>query len=843
MHTERLGEHIHCSTRTFSRKTKTPVIRYNRKNYMAAHLKATALATTTHFLKMSSARRGTPEYIKYLSEIMELGQKDTDFFVRSLPFSVDDTTAGVENEFQSAVEGSAPYVDLSVTIEESNYYKNLIKRTERGDTSKHTAHALRKILNDTHRRIWEHSWVRFPRTALSEHAIRTLEDDLRADKAIEGGPRRADAHKFFLKKNNEEFIRIPVSYLLKLSLADAISGQPPSHPVITNAGREAMKHFLNDNTSPEIYSFTPSVISPRTGSGTALAHETAIRFLLTQLLVMYANNKFQLSSLDQRVVLYSAPHPPVRQKELNDIISDSFYRELFMNPCLSGWDKGMEKHEYMKVCHRVLSRSQLNAVIKLKEANIITSNLTVVPNISNICLANNSTHISIGSLRLGNLLKDKSSGFTVSDEKYLADLVIKIVEHFLPLFVGTYSAAPYRLDFADFHPEKALGFLPHELDYTHLRMIWRRWKGKANIRILGRPVTPFGPRWLDAIVSNIFGLKGDFVQDFRLIDYFVSIMSTDESPALDGIPGNGDRLKRDLMELGTFDSQLVLYMLYRPREFSKMGFTGFEGRYYSLFERFTEDIGRATDLQTLITALAYKYIFACGIDHCHIPDDPTVESERRQIFFGTAIGIPTFFVHSQSPNKFIQKVLARTKKTRLSHRYANYLRVHNIEYRKALIRTLREDAADLIEVLDMKDTVDDLEYRVCEPEKASVSHRLTNDILQEADASSPFQLSGRTFNLAAETFYRDTLRKRHVDESIDIVGKYFDNLDSETLKENSPYREPIHAILKETGAREFLDSVRQNVVEEKATAYVLNKFIQLTLLVIERFKKSNITEE
>jgi hypothetical protein len=34
-------------------------------------------------------------------------------------------------------------------------------------------------------------------------------------------------------------------------------------------------------------------------------------------------------------------------------------------------------------------------------------------------------------------------------------LAIKIVEHFLPLFVGAYSAAPYRLDFADFHPETA----------------------------------------------------------------------------------------------------------------------------------------------------------------------------------------------------------------------------------------------------------------------------------------------------------------------------------------------------------------------------------------------------
>ena len=135
-----------------------------------------------------------------------------------------------------------------------------------------------------------------------------------------------------------------------------------------------------------------------------------------------------------------------------------------MKPCLSGWDKGEEKHKYMHLCHRVLSRSQFNAVLKLREAGIITSNLVSLPNLSNICLANNGTHVILGSRKISLMLQDTSSGFSIKDEKNLGDLVVKIVEHFLPLFVGTYSAAPYRMDFSDFHPEKALGFLPHELD-------------------------------------------------------------------------------------------------------------------------------------------------------------------------------------------------------------------------------------------------------------------------------------------------------------------------------------------------------------------------------------------
>jgi hypothetical protein len=79
----------------------------------------------------------------------------------------------------------------------------------------------------------------------------------------------------------------------------------------------------------------------------------------------YANRHFQLTASGQRVVLYFAPHPPVRQKMLNGMISDAFYRELFMNPCLSGWAQGESKFLYMNLCHQVLSRSQLNIIPKL----------------------------------------------------------------------------------------------------------------------------------------------------------------------------------------------------------------------------------------------------------------------------------------------------------------------------------------------------------------------------------------------------------------------------------------------------------------------------------------------
>ena len=221
-----------------------------------------------------------------------------------------------------------------------------------------------------------------------------------------------------------------------------------------------------------------------------------------------------------------------------------------MNPCLSGWDKGEAKHSYMHHCHGVLSRSQLNAVAKMRDAGILNSNLVVLPSLSNISLANNGTHLSMGSRLLSSGLAGGKPVITRADEKFVGDLAIKISEHFLPLFVGTYSAAPYRSIFPDSIRRKSLGFLPHELDYTHLRMFWRRWKKKADIKVFGRPVTPFGPEWLDQSISNLFRLKGDFVSDFKTHRLSGGLMSTDRSPSLDGRLGNTEKLRKDLTDWG-----------------------------------------------------------------------------------------------------------------------------------------------------------------------------------------------------------------------------------------------------------------------------------------------------
>jgi len=770
------------------------------------------------------------------------------------PFSALDTTVGVENEFQAAVIGSKERVDLALIIEQSNYFQNLVKRAARGDMPLSSISDLRSFLDENEEQIWENSWVRFPRHLLSPHAETTLRHDLLADKSCPDGPSRGDCHRFLFSHEGEEWLRVPVSYLLKLALADAVSngrgwfegtggevpvpsgavdsgGRPElNFPLFLQTGKRLMEHLISDNTSPEITSFLVTGSQNGELPGLEAARETARRFFVIQLLAQYANQQFELLKNGQTCHLYLAPNPPLRQKWLNDLVSDAFYRELFLNPCLSGWQRGEEKNRYMALCHRTLSRSQLNTIAKLKEAGIVTNNLVVLPNTSNTCLANNGTHITLGSRILSRCYGDQPGQSGHCHEKYFGDLVIKIVEHFLPLFVTTVSAAPYRLGFCDFHPEKALGFLPHELDYTHLRMLWRRWKKKAEVRFCGHGFTPMGPEKVDRFISRVLRLRGDYIPDVRLIDYLVALQSVEQSPALDGRPGNQERLKQDLTDMGVFDTHMAMYLPYRLRELAKMRFSGFEGRHYSLFPRLLKDMSRAVNLQTIITAMAYHWVATGTVRHHHIPDNPFVESERRQIFFATSIGLPTFFVHADTKNHLLRRILSRVQGQRHSRRYKGYVRVGIGAYQQACLQTIGEEGGWLLEAAGVKEELARMRA-VLAGKKKTAAGRLTKGILEiKGMRGDAMDLDAPGFNQAAERYYRTTLWTNHMEEGLRVLsedGRRFDRQGGQV-----PGR-MAEIVTGGCSATAYIDRFGPRVISGKATAGELQRLILLSLLIIE----------
>jgi hypothetical protein len=770
--------------------------------------------------------------VRRIRDLMGMPPPRSAEFVAALPFGYDDVTAGTETELQAAVKGNRDSVDLPLAIESSNYFANILKRVRLGDTHSDAVSDIERYLSENTSGVWENSWVRFPRNQLNAFADRVLSEDLRADKRNPKSAMRSDAHNFIFFHGGEEWVRVPVSYLIKLALADFAASLGDSSSILVETATSMMDKFFNDNSSPETVSFYISPLFAHTYMGRAIAKETSQRYFLTQLLILYANHKFALKANGQEAMVYLAPNPPLRQKTLNDCVSDSFYRELFMSPCLSGWNDGQSKHAYMNLCHEVLSRSQLNATAKLREAGIMPRKLVFLPTLSNTSLANNGTHLSLGSLKLTRLVSDQGSGFSQIHEKLLGDLVAKIVEHFLPLFVGTYTAAPYRLDFCDFHPEKVLGFLPHELDYTHLRMLWACWKQKARLKVLGRSLTPFGLKSLDSAIRSFFRLRGDYVPDFRLLDYFVCLMSTNRSPALDGSLGNWDRLKNDLLSLGVFDPRLTPYFLYRLRECSLAGFSGFEGRYYSLFKSLEHDLCHAANLQCLVTALAFKLVLQGRCSHGDIPDDPSTESERRQIFFGKAVGIPSFYVHENTRNAFLKNIVQRTAGTGYSRRYSGYIKVSHWGFRKALLQMLAVEGADIIEMLGLQDTVHDLTDRLDDEENRSAAGKLKNAVLNRLGIEHAFQVRADEFNTEAEHYYRTDLMQHHMIEALHFLSEdvalmrrdfnFYSRLGTEMANESAEIQDPMS----------FVTSQGKALIENGSSFDDIVKFIRLTLLTI-----------
>ena len=151
----------------------------------------------------------------------------------SLPFFGSDATTGCENELQVAVGGRREAADLPRAIEQSSYYANIIKRTARGDTSPRLRRNLERYLDDNVEQVWENSWVRFPLSSLHPNAMNILAVDLLANKQNPAGGERSDSARFFVEEGGKRHLRIPISYLLKLALADVL-GEGGGH----EAGRQ-----------------------------------------------------------------------------------------------------------------------------------------------------------------------------------------------------------------------------------------------------------------------------------------------------------------------------------------------------------------------------------------------------------------------------------------------------------------------------------------------------------------------------------------------------------------------------------------------------------------------------
>jgi len=564
-----------------------------------------------------------------------------------LPFGCGDVTAGTENELSTAVLGGPADVDFSETL--------------RGLGGAFPRSPSIASWLGAHGGLWHHSWLRISLCLLHPRTLARLDAEISP---------RADRRRYFVRDRHGDRARLPASYVLRLALLDAMDDAILARlPALGTATEHAMRCFFGDNTAPEIVSTYIAADTTERTIGAEVARENALRFLLIQAVAAWSNARFGLHRTGQHLEIHAAPNPPERLRDFAQAVPAEVYRRLLLNPCLSGFEDGEGKAVYMRRCHETVSRSRHAAAAALRRIGVGLPR-PVVPMVCDTSLLNNGVHVSLGSDRLTGFARETSAGAIA--EKWYGDLVSKCFEHFLPLFVGTYSAAPLHVPVSPLRPEQTLGFLPLEVDAIQLRQTWAAWRRKAGL---------------------LAPLRGDVVPDARLLDYFVALPSTDTHDAHDGRLGNQARLVAELKSHGIHDQALSFYDIYKLREAARMGFSGFEARFYSAFPSFLGDMGPAVDLQRTVTLAAWSAIAQGAIGHADLPDDPRSQSERRQLMFHAAIGLPFFYVHRATANRFLLDLVAGTRGVRASKRYPMHLKVGLVEYGEALCRWLRADRA------------------------------------------------------------------------------------------------------------------------------------------------------
>lgn len=686
-----------------------------------------------------------------------------------LPFATGDVTAGTENELATCVQAAGADADFALTLAEESRTGFAGPQLEAWLASSGG--------------VWHHAWVRVRWDDLSTRARAAL----RAELAM-----RSDAHRFHVADAHGDRVRLPASQVLRLALVDAI-GDPARSPALTAAAERVQRGIINDNTAPEILSAYLACDEPGRSVGAAAARETALRHLLVQALAAWGNTRFGLRETGQRLEVFSSPNPPERLQALARVVPAEVYRRLLLNPCLGGFDEGEAKAAYMHLCHETLSRSRLAASARLRREGIgLSRDVTRLP--CDTSLLNSGTHVSLGSKVFGEIAVDGSAG--AATEKWYGDLVTKVFEHFLPLFVGTYAAAPARLPVSPLRPEQTLGFLPLELAAPQLRQTWAAWRRKAGL--LGT-------------------LRGDIVPDARLLDYFAALPSLEGHEAHDGTLGSETRLLAALESAGVYSGRMSFYDLYKLRSRARMGFSGFEARFYSTFPRFEADMGPAVDLQRAITLAAWSALARGAVGHQDVPDDPRSQAERRQMLFHAAIGVPFFYVHRNTRNRFLLDMLARTRGVRASKRYPTHFKVGMAAYGQALCDWLRTEGSGG-NLSGGAALLDDAAARMHGEGTASAL------LLNRARAITE---PGRV-NAGIEAGYRTTVVLAQTSEAFALAHRLFEECEDEP-----EWRERLRATLGPRPPAVILDAGREALAGPSGSPEALRQLIALLILHAE----------
>jgi hypothetical protein len=154
--------------------------------------------------------------------------------------------------------------------------------------------------------------------------------------------------------------------------------------------------------------------------------------------------------------------------------------------------------------------------------------------------------------------------------------------------------------------------------------------------------------------------------------------------------------------------------------------------------------------------------------------------------------------------------------------------VRTLEYRRALLSVLREDAGELAASLQLEAALTDLALRLEYPDEASATGRLLRGILDTAGVSSAMKLDARDFQRCAETYYREELRRRHMAEALDLLAEDLRTLDRRAQADER-IAASLRAVLRGREPVPYLARLTDDLLAERAPLEELRRLIWLVV--------------
>jgi len=149
---------------------------------------------------------------------------------------------------------------------------------------------------------------------------------------------------------------------------------------------------------------------------------------------------------------------------------------------------------------------------------------------------------------------------------------------------------------------------------------------------------------------------------------------------------------------------------------------------------------------------------------------------------------------------------------------------------------VRKSCPELVEHFGLLDILDDLDHRIKYPGNRAVD-RLTGGILKGTGARSPMQLDADEFNLAAEKYYRTSLRLQHVDEAFTILREAIEHVD-ELQSDNSFYRNVLQTTIGDANLVSFWLEARERFSHDRFDALTLDKLMKILLLIVHLHRQA-----